>query len=97
MAAAPTFETITVSTTAIGITEAIQLGQNHAILTLEGGAFRYRVDGNDPTATVGHLVLENSTLVLESRRELVNFRAFRDAAADVITSVSCSTRSGLNR
>ena len=90
---APTFETITVSTAAIGITSAIRLGQTHTLLTSESADYRYRVDGSDPTASVGHLVLAGVPLTLEGSRELVNFRAIRDAAVDITLSVTCDERS----
>lgn len=95
--AATTFETITVSVAAIGITEAKRLGNNHALLTSEDADYRYRLDGTDPTASVGHLVLAGAALVLEGSNELRKFRAIRDAAADITLSVTCDTRSQLSR
>jgi hypothetical protein len=93
MASAPVFETLTVGTSAKAITAGIIDEHNHAVLTSEGGDYRYRVDGSDPTATVGHLVVAGSVLILESTRELKLFRGIRDAAADVTVSVTIDTRS----
>jgi hypothetical protein len=95
VAAAPAFETITVSTTAIGITAGIIDGHNHAVITSENADYRYRVDGTDPTASVGHLITAGTPLILEGSREVNNFRAIRDAAADVTLSVTIDTRSRL--
>lgn len=94
---AKAFETITVSTTAIGLTTVTRDDANHALLTSEGADFRYRVDGTDPTASVGHLVLAGAVLVLEGRGELQNFKAIRDAAVDITLSVSYDKRSSLSR
>ena len=54
------FETITVSTAAIGFTVAtMTAGGRSPVLvqvTLTGDDIRYRVDGTSPTGTVGHLI-----------------------------------------
>lgn len=91
--AAPAFETITVSTAAIGITASIIDGHNHAVITSETADYRYRVDGSDPSATVGHLITAGTPLVLEGAYEVSKFRAIRDAAVDVALSVTIDTRS----
>lgn len=52
------FETITVSTVAIGFTASkistATAKASYAFFTLETADIRYRVDGVDPTAAVGH-------------------------------------------
>ncbi len=96
---AKAFETITVQLVAIGITEATRDDSNHALITSETDNFRYRVDGNDPTATVGHLVLAGGVVTLEGRGELQNFKAIRDtgATSDVVLSCSYDKRSFYSR
>lgn len=88
-----TFETVTVSTAATGITAGIIDGHNHAVITSEGADYRYRVDGTDPTASVGHLITAGTPLVLEGAGEVRNFRAIRDAAVDITLSVTIDKRS----
>lgn len=79
------FETITVSTDAIGLT--IPAGSKRAEMSVEGGDFRFRLDGTDPTASVGEISLDTVRLVLYGPAVLKNFSAIRDAAADVTLSV----------
>jgi len=50
-----------------------------AIITVTGGSIRWRDDGTAPTASVGHLSLENSTLVIPGEPQL---RAFRFIEVD---------------
>jgi hypothetical protein len=84
------FETITVSTTAIGITAALLTNAKAAFLTVEGADIRYRIDGTDPTAAVGHLVTDGGNLMLtdKTRAALTQLRMIRDDAVDATVSVT---------
>lgn len=73
------FETLTVSSTAIGCTAATISDANRAVFgPLETGEVRYRYDGDaDPTSSVGHLLSIGQSLVLEGNRNITQFRAIR--------------------
>ncbi len=73
------FETLSVAGTSVGITATlIDSTECYAFLgPVEAGDIRYRVDGGDPTATVGHLLPVGATKVLEEQDSLLNFRAIR--------------------
>lgn len=92
------FETITVSTAAIGLTDATinptasgGIQAKGAILTVEaatGEFMRVRMDGTDPTATVGAEVDDQNVIRILGLDALTKFRAIRDTgnAADVTVS-----------
>lgn len=87
------FETITVAGTAIGFTPATAspgaaTGAEVAHLTLEAGQIRYRADGTDPTATVGHLMDPGDVLELSGADTLRRFRAIRTGGVSGTLSVS---------
>lgn len=64
------FETLSVTGTAGGLTQATAGGSNKATVTVEVAPVRFRVDGTAPTATVGHLLDVGDTLVLGSNDEI---------------------------
>jgi hypothetical protein len=43
------------------------------LLTIEGDAIRFRVDGTSPTASVGHALGTGNSMTLE--KDLINFKA----------------------
>lgn len=92
------FESITVSTTAIGFTAATVVpskapSARAAFCTLEAGSaasIRYRFDGTDPTSSIGHYALaavvgtaDEQTFSLQGINNLLRFRAIRQGATDV--------------
>lgn len=94
------FETITVSTTAIGITSTlatetptvnapldIKRGVRAALFSVETNNIRVRFDGTDPTASVGHLVTAGDFLWVEGHDALLRLRMIR-ASADAAVSVT---------
>jgi hypothetical protein len=86
------FETITVSTAAIGFTHAKWgVGQHEhvrAVVTNAGGVVRYRYDGSDPSATVGHLFGHGDMLIVESSVNFVQFKAIAAGTNAGILSVT---------
>jgi len=60
---------------------------NRATITVEGGSIRYRVDGADPTGSVGLLANPNDVITLEGRAELVLFRAIRAGTMNATINV----------
>lgn len=70
-------ESVTVTTSAIGLTSATYLDAIKAEITLERNAIRVMIDGTDPTATVGHVFLQGDVITLEGTAEISKFRAYR--------------------
>ena len=73
------FESVTVAGTAIGmtITRANGMLPEAAVVQVEDAAIRFRIDGNDPTASVGHSREVGQGVELVSRDEVQKFRAIR--------------------
>ena len=84
--AARDFETITVSTVAIGLTAA-KIGVGF-FLTVEGADIRYRLDGTAPTSSVGHLALDGTTIQVINSNTAANLLMIRDGAVDATVSVT---------
>lgn len=91
------FETLTVSTTALGLTAAKVDTSAAVYMTLEGTAgIRWRLDGGVPTATVGHLFEPPSTgnaasgsgMWVCGKTSLLNLRMIRSSTADVTIRVT---------
>ena len=85
------FETLTVSNTVKQITAALR-ANNRAFITTEDETVRFRIDGGDPTSSVGHRLLLNDPLNLHGRVELENFRAIRQDGTDATVSVTVGSR-----
>jgi hypothetical protein len=94
------FETITVSTTALGITSTLltvtptQNGAGdlkrhakRALLSIETNSIRIRMDGTDPTAGVGHLLTAGDYFWVTGEDALRKLRMIR-ASADASVSVT---------
>ena len=80
------YEAVTVSNTAIGCTVAKltftpTLGnarKAHEIhVTVETDSIRYRFDGSDPSATVGHLAAAGTVISLKGPHNLARFKMIR--------------------
>jgi len=81
------FETIAVSSSAVTLTASKYHPTgadkaDSAFLTLEGGDIRYRYDGGDPTALVGHLLSDGGFLVLLGQNQMEKFKAIRVGGRD---------------
>ncbi len=85
------FETLTVSATALQITEALR-DFDRAYITVESQIVRYRVDGGVPTATVGIRLLVNDILELHGKSEVENFRVIRQDGSDATVRVTVGMR-----
>ena len=48
-----------------------------AIITIENAQLRYRMDGENPTASVGHILNPFDTLTIIGNQNMLNFRAIR--------------------
>lgn len=82
------FEAITVTNAAIGLTTADFQAAVAAEITVENGPIRFRTDGTAASATVGHLLSAGDVLYLDNPSELAGLSMFRDGAVDGDISVS---------
>lgn len=92
------YEAVTVSSTAIGCTAAKlsftpTLGavrKAHEIhVTIETDSVRYRFDGGDPTAAIGHLATTGTVISVKGPHNLARFKMIRvttDASAKITYS-----------
>lgn len=55
-----------------------------ALITVEDISVRYRIDGESPTATEGHLVTTNDVIQLESYQEIQQFKVISTSTGSVI-------------
>lgn len=86
------FETITVSTAAIGFTTATMqagdLSPGLAVVTVESNPIRFRVDGTVPTSTVGHLSVAGDVLTVCGGSSVGRFSAIRQGASNATLTVT---------
>lgn len=83
------YETVTVSTTAIGLTPQINKNISRAFITVETAVVRFHTSAEDvPTSSVGHEAFVGDIIKLESAHEVANFRAIRKDGTDATLRVS---------
>ena len=86
--AAKAYESITVSSAAIGITASLITKPVFGVfLTLEIADIRWRTDGGNPTADEGHRLYAGQSLMLANENAVTNLRMFA-VAADATVKVS---------
>ena len=61
---ASAYESLTVTNAVKQPTEATRTGKKGILVTVEADSIRYRIDGGDPSATVGHLVLSGGYIYI---------------------------------
>lgn len=86
------FESLTVSTTALALTENLSELADQVLITVETNAVRYRLDGQNPTASVGHTLDAGDVLELKGRYEIDKFRVIRRDASDATARCSFGQR-----
>lgn len=80
------FETVTVSSTAIGFTASLFSNVKAAQIAVKTANIVYRVDGGAPTASVGYPVVAGKSVLVCGENNVRNFLAIRStvtAAMDV--------------
>lgn len=85
-------EAITVSTTAVGPTTATaKLGDARAataaLVTVETNSIRFRYDGTNPTAAVGHVAAAGSSFRVEGAGNVSRLKMIR-VSADAVVHVT---------
>lgn len=78
------FETLTLGASVEGLSPQRAGRANRAWLTVEGGGLRYRLDGVDPTATVGHALADGGSLELEHRDQVQRARFIATGASATV-------------
>jgi len=81
-------ETITVSTTAVGFTQATYADAKAASMVTAGGPIRIRLSGSLPTSTIGYEAADGSSVDVEGAGDIANFRMIRSGGADVTVFVT---------
>lgn len=86
------FEQLTISTTAVSLTSATYdpatgTAQS-ALVTVDTNPLRFRADGTNPTAAIGHNVTAGNSIEVCGISNIRNFRAIRSGAADAVINVS---------
>ena len=80
------YESITVSTAAIGFTFGTFFTSTkharRALVTVEDAQIRYRYDGTDPTSSEGHILNPMDVLTLTGLTNIRNFKAIRKGTTD---------------
>ena len=84
------FETLTVTNaakkfTVAKLSEAGYENAIRAVVTVAGDSIRYRLDGTDPSDTVGHIAYASETIVVEGTTNLTRFRMFRVTTDATVT------------
>lgn len=83
------YETVTVSSTAIGLTPQINKNITRAFITVEVAAIRFHTSAEDvPTSSVGHEGFVSDIIKLESAHEVAHFSAIRRNGTDATLRVS---------
>lgn|SRR3990167_322122 len=85
------FETITVNGTAIGLTASKLTADpppKKVVITIESNQLRYRMDGTDPTSSVGHILSPADVLILEGYSQLNNAKFIRKGILNATLSVT---------
>lgn len=81
-------ETLTVSNSSVGFTAATIARNDHALITCEDATVRYWLNGDAPSATVGHILEEGAALLIHRRVTLHNVRFFRRDGIDATLQAS---------
>lgn len=82
------YESLTVSTGSVGLTDATFGDRDHAFITCETATVRFRLDGIAPTASVGHELDPGDTLTLDRNDQLEDVLFIRRDSTDA--TLRCS-------
>lgn len=90
------FESVTVSTVAVGLTSATyslrsantKRGLKQAVISVENADIRYRMDGTSPTAAIGHIGYKDSFITLSGAADIQKFEAIRKDGTNAVLRVT---------
>ena len=87
-----TFETLTVANSSKELTAAFykqgRIKFNKAFISVETAPLRFRIDGVDPTTTLGHLASAGDDIELQSADEIKKYRAIRTTGVSATLMVT---------
>lgn len=78
------YESITVSSTAVGLTQQKENAYDNALITCEANPIRYRLDGIAPTASEGHILAVGASITLVNKDQLIPFQAIATGSNGVL-------------
>ena len=81
------YEHLAVSSTAVGLA-SVPTNANKAIIVVEDATIRWRTDSVDPDSSVGTKSYVNTTIVLDGRESVTNFKAIKQGTSDAKLSVN---------
>ena len=81
------FEALAVSTASVPFTAATRLNAKLATVSVEGAAVRYRMDGTDPTASVGTVLEPGDELIVWGGRDIQSIEFIRRDGTDATLNV----------
>lgn len=84
---ADSFEQIAIDSTAIALTTPPE-GVLKALISVETADIRFRIDGTDPTSTVGQPALKDDVIVLSNAIDISKFKAIKSGSTAATLSVT---------
>lgn len=82
------FESLTVADTAVGVAFVDAGDAERMFITVETAQARYRYDGSDPTAAIGHLAEIGDVIVIEGTSNIAEFRAIRTGSTSAVLRIT---------
>lgn len=87
------FEQLVVSTTAVSMTRGKIMPSGKApaacaTISVSGDSIRYRIDGGEPTSSVGHQLEAGDYITISGINNLLRFKAIRSGTVDAIVDVT---------
>ncbi len=91
------FEQITVSTSAIGCTSSKLnptsgdykgMSCKRILVRVETDQVRYRIDGTDPTSTVGQILYKRDIFIEANPQNIAKFKAIRDTGSSTSATLN---------
>ena len=76
---------LTVADSAVGLT--VPSGVNYACISIEDAAVRLRVDGTNPTATIGFLASAGQELKIFGNDQLTTIKFIRDTSTSGVLNI----------
>lgn len=77
---------LTVTETAVGLT--VTAGTSYACISIADAAVRLRLDGTDPSGTVGFLATNGQELILYGEDTLNDIKFFADTSTDAVLDIA---------
>jgi len=82
------FESVTVPDSATALTAATRKAKKAVFITVETAQVRYRMDGSDPTSSVGHLLNKSGSLYISNQTAIENIRFIRTGTVSGVLRVT---------